>query len=98
MEPIIGGGQRPPQQPGIRITNEQLANAETIKCPKCGGITFRPSIVFKKIPAVMVGEGAGYKLLPFNQGIFVCEKCGELAPWLKDDPALSKLLGLNEDE
>lgn len=92
----MGGPRAPRPQQGmqINITREQMKNAKTITC-SCGCKAFIPATGFKEIPGILLGSGTQNQILPI-QGLFVCAKCGELAPFIKDDIAMKEILCLNE--
>lgn len=49
---------------------------KTIRCSKCGGITFHSSYVLKEIPGTAIGKGNESVVIPV--GLFVCDKCGTI--------------------
>lgn len=90
-------GNKRPQQPNqmqINITRDQMKSAETVTC-SCGCKAFLPATGFKKISGLLVGSPRPYELLPI-QGIFVCAKCGEIAPFCKEDKGLCELLDIDD--
>lgn len=60
----------------------------------CGCKLFTTAVVIKKVPAIDLGEIAkGDVPLPIEQiPVWVCTKCGELAPFIKDDPESMKII------
>lgn len=50
-------------------------------CPKCGCEIFVPGIIFKKVPGVLIGQGADDTEVPIK--IFYCANCKELSPYDK---------------
>lgn len=62
------------------------------KCEKCGSIYFKDVVVLKTINKLMSPTGEDMTV-PIS--LFVCDKCGELAPSLKNDEKLKKVLNLN---
>lgn len=73
-------------------------------CPKCGSKIFTVGYVIKDIPGVEVGM-LDKKTVPMpveRFPIFVCAKCGELAPMMDEDDemkdALKKLLETDKSE
>lgn len=81
-----------------------LTDYESEVCPKCGSKLFTTAIVIKDIPGVAVGRIES-KTVPMpidNFPVYVCAKCGELAPAMHSDPELNKmvkkLLGEEESE
>lgn len=81
----------------VNLNAAQLKQCVTVKCDKCGGVCFRPTNFFKCIPGIMIGAGAQSQYIPIH-GAFVCEKCGELAPFCKNDPCLAQIINLKENE
>lgn len=93
MELIKGGKQMPQQgRMQINLTKDQMDSAEVVTC-KCGGKAFLPATAFKKISGLLIGSNRPYEILPV-QGLFVCAKCGEIAPFCKEDKGLCDLLNL----
>lgn len=62
------------------------------KCDKCGSIYFKEVVVLKSISGLISPTGEPMTI-PIN--VFVCDKCGEMAPSLKNDEKLKKVLNLN---
>lgn len=85
-----GGGQ-PNNGITVNVTKEQMKSCETVKCT-CGNNTFIAAMAFKKVPGILLGTGSESQILPI-QGLMVCSKCGELAPFCKEDKGLTELLG-----
>ena len=51
-------------------------------CPECGHNVFTPGVVFKKVPGLILGEGA--EDIPFPIKVATCQKCGALFPCDKE--------------
>lgn len=62
------------------------------KCDKCGSIYFKDVVVLKSISGLISPTGEAMTI-PIN--VFICDKCGEMAPSLKNDEKLKKVLNLN---
>lgn len=96
MELPIGGGHQRPQQPmQINLKKQDMIDAKTVTC-KCGCKAFLSATAFKEIPGILVGNPTP-QILPI-QGVFVCAKCGEIAPFVKKDKQLCEILGIVDDE
>lgn len=78
------------EQIKLNLSAEQLQECPTVTC-ECGCKVFVPGTAFKKVPGFLTGQGLTPTFLPL-QGIMVCAKCGELAPFCKEDERLQKLL------
>lgn len=63
-------------------------------CPKCGNDLWVQAMVVKKIPAIEFGQISNEDVpMPLAQmPILVCSKCGEIAPFIKEDKELMKAL------
>ena len=59
---------------GVRLTPDLIKKSKTLECA-CGGMLFRPSMVFKKISAILSPSGKE-EILPID--VMVCEKCGKI--------------------
>lgn len=70
-----------------------VSKYENYKC-KCGSQLFTTAVVIKKVPAVELGEIlAGDVPLPVEQiPVWVCTKCGELAPFIQEDEDCMKII------
>lgn len=77
-----------------------IGKYENYKC-SCGCQLFTTAVVIKKVPAIDLGEIInGDVPLPVEQiPVWVCTKCGELAPFIKDDEDAMKIVKriLNEN-
>ena len=62
------------EQTTVRITSDVLKTQKTLTC-ECGGITFVPGFVFKKISPLISPSGKE-QLYPIE--ILVCQKCGKV--------------------
>lgn len=56
-------------------------NYPSVKC-QCGNEIFVPGMIFKKVPGVLMGQGAEDIEVPIK--VFYCTKCGELSPLDKE--------------
>lgn len=71
---------------------------DNYKC-ECGCQLFTTAVVIKRVPAVDLGEISKDDVpVPIEQiPVWVCTKCGELAPFIKNDESsmkiINKLLG-----
>ena len=67
---------------------------DIVACPNeicaCGNKIWVQGNVLKKISALMSPTGKE-QIVPIP--IFVCSKCGDLAPTFKNDPMLDKIMG-----
>jgi len=76
---------------------------ENYKC-ECGCQLFTTAVVIKKVPAIDLGEILNEDVpVPIEQiPVWVCTKCGELAPFIKNDEdsmkTVRKLLKETEQE
>lgn len=71
-----------------------LTDYESEVCPNCGSKLFTTALVIKDIPGIAVGRLES-KTVPMpieNFPVYVCAKCGELAPAMYSDPELNKLV------
>lgn len=59
---------------GVRLTPDLIKKSKTITC-SCGGMIFRPSLVFKRISSILSPSGND-EILPID--VMVCEKCGKI--------------------
>ena len=62
----------------------------SLKCTKCGCITFVPAMVIKQIPGILLGKGE--KTVEYPVNVMICTKCGEI---MESD---KKFLKLDNDE
>ena len=46
---------------------------KTIRCSKCGNITFVPGCVIKEIPGSAVGQAGEPVIVPLN--VYICSEC-----------------------
>lgn len=67
-----------------------LESAEPDKCT-CGSIYFKEVMVLKTLSPLVSPTGQ-QATIPIN--VFVCDKCGKLAPSLEKDEKIKKLLNL----
>lgn len=70
------------------MTSNLLA-ADNEQCDKCGSYFFRETTVLKKLSALMSPTGKE-ELIPLP--IWVCDKCGEPAPTLKNNKNYTKIV------
>jgi hypothetical protein len=74
---------------------------DNYKC-ECGCQLFTTAVVIKKVPAVDLGEILNEDVpVPVEQiPVWVCTKCGELAPFIKNDESSMKIINkiLREDK
>lgn len=63
-------------------------------CPSCGGKLWTAAFAIKNIPAVDLGEISNKDVhVPFEQvPVFVCAKCGEIAPFIKSDEKAMEMI------
>lgn len=78
------------QQKIPRLDAGAIAGAPFEVCPKCGGKIYKEVVVFKKISKLLTAT-QNDSIYPIS--VFVCDKCGELAPSIKSDPEYAKILG-----
>jgi len=66
---------------------------DNYKC-ECGCQLFTTAVVIKKVPAVDLGEILNEDVpVPVEQiPVWVCTKCGELAPFIKNDESSMKII------
>lgn len=80
-----------------------IGKYDNYKC-ECGCQLFTTAVVIKKVPAVDLGEILNEDVpVPVEQiPVWVCTKCGELAPFIKNDEGsmkvIKKLLNENKTE
>ena len=82
-------GPGAPQQMKMNINRKDIIDAESEVC-SCGSRVFTHGAILKKVPGFMVGAGTDTVMMPIE--VFVCAKCGELAPSIKEDPMMENLL------
>lgn len=78
------------QQQIPRLDAGAIAGAPFEVCPKCGGKIYREAVVFKKISKLLTAT-QNDTIYPIP--VYICDKCGELAPSIKSDPEYAKVLG-----
>lgn len=67
-----------------------VMNAENIVCDKCGSKFFTPAYVLKRVSKLVSPSGRDEVLeIP----LFICAKCGEVAPHYKSNTNYSKIVG-----
>ena len=54
-----------------------------IKCDKCGSHLFRSATIIYDIPGFVVGNGA--ENMPYPVPVYVCDKCGAVVKFLRDE-------------
>lgn len=78
-----------------------IGKYENYKC-SCGCQLFTTAVVIKKVPAIDLGEILNEDVpLPIEQiPVWVCTKCGEVAPFIKEDKDSMKIIKrlLREDQ
>jgi len=62
------------QQPQLKLDPAKL---ETVKCPKCSGIFFDQTTMYKEVPAVQSPTGQA-SMLPIP--VVLCNNCGTIHP------------------
>jgi len=68
------GDGRPEPASEIQLTESQVIDLGDGECPGCGGKTFQPCLVFKKLPAVHPGNVMSVnKLVPVST--YCCVGC-----------------------
>ena len=76
-------------QPGASA----VLNAQNIVCDKCGSKLFEPAYVLKRVSKLVSPSGRDEVIeIP----VFVCAKCGEIAPHYKSNANYSKIMGEEE--
>lgn len=78
------------QQSMPRLDAGAIAGAPFEICPKCGGRVYKEAYIFKRISKLLTAT-PNDTLYPIP--VYVCDKCGELAPSIKSDPEYIKVLG-----
>jgi len=70
-----------------------IINAQNIVCDKCGSKIFVPAYVLKQVSKLVSPSGRDEVIeIP----LFVCSKCGEIAPHYKSNSNFAKILGEEE--
>lgn len=89
--PIPGNNQ----QMNLNINKKDIIDAENEVC-ECGCKLFRQACVIKKVPGFILGMGQDTVMIPMD--VMVCNKCGELAPSIKNDPNMENILNGKKKE
>ena len=80
----------PNQQMQVNVNRKDIIEAENIVCDKCGSPIFKPAMVLKKVPGVVLGMGVEPIAMPIE--VMVCNQCGELAPTIKEEKSMEFIL------
>ena len=80
----------PNQQMQVNVNRKDIIEAENIVCDKCGSPIFKPAMVLKKVPGVVLGMGGESIAMPIE--VMVCNQCGELAPTIKEEKSMEHIL------
>lgn len=67
-----------------------IASAPFETCPKCGGRFFREVLMMKRISKLLTATPKD-TLYPIP--VYVCDKCGEIAPSIKESDDFKRLAG-----
>lgn len=72
---------------GPAVSRKDIIDSENVVC-SCGSKTFKEAIVLKRVSGIVLGEKT---VIPLN--VIVCDKCGKLAPFIAEDPAMKNIFG-----
>lgn len=78
--------------PGLART--MILDAPFEVCPNCGGKYFKEVMMFKKISKI---QAATPEDILFPIPVYVCDKCGEIAPSYKEDKKFQELIGSDDN-
>lgn len=67
-----------------------IAGAPFETCPKCGGKIFKEALIMKRLSKLLTATPDD-TLYPIP--VYVCDKCGEIAPSIKSSADFKKLAG-----
>lgn len=76
-------------------STESILSAQNVVCEKCGSKIFTPAYVLKRVSKLVSQSGRDEVLeIP----LFVCAKCGEVAPHYKSNANYAKIMGEEESK